>query len=149
MSVMESYSTDASPEILRGWERQLDSMGVPNRILVEDTAVTRPHPMGQDNGRITFLAESRNRLLEPLVQMGGFDKIIFLNDVFVHAEAVVELLNTRDGDYDVACGMDFAHWGLYDAWYAKSLSSPTASHAAQGDTRSLRRLRSDHAPVPH
>jgi len=30
---------------------------------------------------------------------------------------VVELLNTRDGDYGVACGMDFGPWGIYDNWW--------------------------------
>ena len=85
--------------------------GFQRRIIVNDTTVPRPENMQTDQHRIEFLAKSRNRVLEPLEHMGGFDKLLFSNDIYIHAEAIVELLGTRDGDYDVACGMDFAHWG--------------------------------------
>ncbi|KAJ7182264.1 cryptococcal mannosyltransferase 1-domain-containing protein [Mycena crocata] len=114
VSIIESYSTDASPALLRSFSRKLDALGVPQRILIQDTAIRRPESMVTAPPRIEYLAAVRNRVLEPLV--GGYDRVLFSNDLFVEAESIVELLNTRDGDYDMACGLDFQHWGLYDVW---------------------------------
>ena len=119
ISVMESWSHDRSPDMLEDWARELTRKGFRHRILTRDKTVVKPNPMQTDQFRIEFLARSRNRVMEPLEEdlgMGGLDRVIFSNDVFIHAEAFVELLNTKDGEYDVACGMDFAHWGLYDNW---------------------------------
>lgn len=53
--------------------------------------------------------------MEPLIEQAEdgvmYERVIFSNDVFVTAESVVELLKTRDGGYDMACGMDLAYWG--------------------------------------
>lgn len=82
-------------------------MGVARRIIVRDTSI--PPPDGTD-ARIKFLASSRNRALEPLVQ-GGFDIVLFSNDILVSAESIVELLRTRDGEWDMTCGLDLSFWG--------------------------------------
>lgn len=86
-------------------------MGVQHRILVRDTIVPRPSNMRTQPPRIKFLADSRNRVLEPLVERGGYDRIIYSNDIFVKAEGIVELLNSRDGDYDQVCAFDYSQWG--------------------------------------
>lgn len=31
-------------------------------------------------------------------------------------ESMLELLATRDGDYNLACGLDFGHFGAYNMW---------------------------------
>lgn len=67
--------------------------------------------METNNARIQFLSDTRNRALEPLVQFGGYDRVVFSNDVFFEAESVVELLETKGGDYDMACGLDLSVWG--------------------------------------
>ena len=61
--------------------------------------------------RIPFLSALRNRVLEPLIENGGYDKVIFSNDIFVEPETIIELVYTADGEYDMACGMDYGHWG--------------------------------------
>ncbi|KAJ7135285.1 cryptococcal mannosyltransferase 1-domain-containing protein [Mycena crocata] len=116
ISILESYSTDATPALLRQFSRTLNTLEVPQRILIQDTAIRRPKSMDTAPPRIEYLAALRNRVLEPLVDGGGYDRVLFSNDVFVEAESIVELLNTRDGDYDMACGLDFQQWGLYDIW---------------------------------
>jgi hypothetical protein len=61
--------------------------------------------------RITFLAAVRNLVMEPLVQHGGYTRVVFSNDIFIEAESIVELLDTKGGDYDMACGLDLSFWG--------------------------------------
>lgn len=110
VSILESGSEDGSPALLRQLDDRLDAMGVSRRILTEDTVIAKPDDMGGNN-RIDYLAALRNRVLEPLVERGGYDKVVFSNDVYVEPETIVELLKTADGEYDMACGMDFGHFG--------------------------------------
>ncbi|KAH9850532.1 cryptococcal mannosyltransferase 1-domain-containing protein [Lenzites betulinus] len=117
VSIVENYSSDRSPELLREFARELDALGVRHRILVQDETVKRP-PQLEWNPRIEFLAAIRNQALEPLLAAapGTFDRVLFSNDIFIEPESVLELLATRDGDYDFACGLDFGHFGAYDMW---------------------------------
>jgi hypothetical protein len=85
----------------------LENMGVARRVIVRDTSI--PLPDGMD-ARVEFLAASRNRALEP-VRRGGFDIILFSNDVLVSAESIIELLRTRDSEWDMICGLDLSFWG--------------------------------------
>ena len=115
VSVVENYSTDRSAELLREFAADLDGRGVRNRVLVQNETIQRPEDMNW-NPRIEFLAGIRNQVLEPLVAEGGYDRVLFSNDIYIEAESVIELLETREGDYDFACGMDFGHFGAYDMW---------------------------------
>jgi len=111
VSIVESHSTDGSPQLLEALDADLASMGVPRRILTRDEAVPKPDDMSGNN-RIEFLAATRNRAMEPLM-VGGYDRVVFSNDIFIEPESLVELLETNDGRYDMACGLDFGHFG-YD-----------------------------------
>ncbi|KAI0665772.1 cryptococcal mannosyltransferase 1-domain-containing protein [Trametes maxima] len=115
VSVVENYSSDRSPELLRDFADELDGLGVKNRILTSDLTVKKPERV-EWNPRIEFLAAIRNQALEPLLEAGGYDRVLFSNDVYVEPESVLELLATADGAYDFACGLDFGHFGAYDAW---------------------------------
>ncbi|KAH7104950.1 cryptococcal mannosyltransferase 1-domain-containing protein [Auriculariales sp. MPI-PUGE-AT-0066] len=119
ISILESYSTDNSPLILEQWDKELERKGVKRQILTNFNEIKRPDKMLTDIHRMEFLSATRNRVLAPLKTMPDFDRMLFSNDIFIHAESVVELLNTRNGDYDVVCGMDFAQWGLYDNWVVR------------------------------
>ncbi|KAJ6473092.1 cryptococcal mannosyltransferase 1-domain-containing protein [Mycena sanguinolenta] len=116
VSIVESYSSDHSPNILRVFETKLQEMHVRHRILTQDTSILRPPSMVTGPPRIDFLAATRNLVLEPLIAHGGYNRVLFSNDVFVEAESMVELLETNGGEYDMACGLDFQQWGLYDIW---------------------------------
>ncbi|KAI0787276.1 cryptococcal mannosyltransferase 1-domain-containing protein [Fomes fomentarius] len=115
VSILEGYSGDRSPELLEEFARELDRRGVQNRIVVRDTSIPKPGVL-EWNPRIEFLAGTRNRVLEPLVASGEYDKVLFSNDVYVEPESVIELLETHDGAFDFACGMDFGNFGAYDMW---------------------------------
>ena len=110
VSILESGSEDRSPALLQQLDDRLAVMNVSRRILTQDTAIMKPDDMGGNN-RIRFLSSLRNHALEPLVEMGGYDKVVFSNDIYIEPETIVELLNTADGEYDMACGMDFGHFG--------------------------------------
>jgi hypothetical protein len=76
--------------------------------------------------RIAFLAEVRNKALEPLQRgsHGKFDKVLFINDVFFDAVDATRLLwgtNVEEGTgkatYKAACGADFVGWWkMYDTF---------------------------------
>ena len=110
VSIVESRSDDRSPALLQQLDERLDLMRVPRRILTQDKAITRPDDMSNDE-RIYFLSALRNRVLEPLVENGGYDKVIFSNDIYIEPETIIELLYTAEGEYDMACGMDYGHFG--------------------------------------
>ena len=115
VSIVESYSEDQTPTLLRAFAAELDRRDVPHRIFVQDGAVARP-PVLEGNPRVEYLAAVRNRALEPLVERGGYDRVLFSNDIYVEPESIIELLETRGGEYDFACALDFDHFGAYDAW---------------------------------
>lgn len=72
--------------------------------------------------RIAFLAEVRNRALEPIDHQGiKFDKILYLNDVNFHPIDAVQLLfatnidSTGRTDYGAACALDYINaFKFYD-----------------------------------
>jgi hypothetical protein len=61
--------------------------------------------------RIEFLSANRNLALAPLMEHGGYDIVLFSNDIFIEAESVVDLLKTKDGEWDMVCGLDVDRWG--------------------------------------
>lgn len=117
VSILESGSNDQSPALLQQLDDRLDAMHVQRRILTQDKAIPKPDSM-EGNNRIFFLSALRNRVLEPLVEKGGYDKVIFSNDIFVEPETILELLYTAEGEYDMACGMDYGHFGCAFDWLA-------------------------------
>ncbi|KAG1736694.1 glycosyltransferase family 69 protein [Suillus paluster] len=125
VSVVESHSTDSSPQLLQALDADLELLGVSRRILTGDETISRPDYMGGGE-RIEFLAATRNRALEPLVA-GGYDRVMFSNDIFIEPESLVELLETNGGDYDVACGLDFGHFGAFDMWVLRDRQARLAS----------------------
>lgn len=122
VSIYESNSEDATKALLLSLSAKLALLGVP-RTIITDTSV-RPQ-YNDTQQRITYLAQARNKALEPLstafpsaappTSATKSDvKVLFLNDVFWEWEAAMRLINTDDGRYDVACGLDFANAGVYD-----------------------------------
>lgn len=110
-SVVESYSNDRTAQRLQILKSELDVLGVENRFLLQGTQIERPESMETAPPRIKFLSATRNLALEPLFERADFDRVVFSNDIFIEAESIVELLNTRNGDWDMVCGLDLAYWG--------------------------------------
>lgn len=121
MSVYESNSRDATPELLRDFGKRLDAQGVAHRIVSDTTERWWPYATSPE--RIRFLADARNKAMEPLqspsadIRLTDYDsytKVLFLNDVLFTWEGAMNLLATKrdyDGDYDLACAMDFGASG--------------------------------------
>ncbi|KAH7908257.1 glycosyltransferase family 69 protein [Hygrophoropsis aurantiaca] len=116
VSILESNSHDRSPQLLRDFAEMLAKTNVAHRVLTDDTAVERSNWVDTNMERINFLSAVRNRAIEPLVEKGGYDKLVFSNDIYIEPETIIELLETADGNYDMACGLDFGSYGGYDAW---------------------------------
>ncbi|EJD55628.1 hypothetical protein AURDEDRAFT_109884 [Auricularia subglabra TFB-10046 SS5] len=116
VSIYESYSRDKTPEMLEEFSQTLRNMNVKHTLVIRDQSIKKPSPMYTNNARIVFLSSVRNKAMEPLYKMGGFDRVLFSNDVYVEAESVIALLKARNGDWDQVCALDFNVWGLYDAW---------------------------------
>ncbi|KAF7330151.1 hypothetical protein MSAN_02465100 [Mycena sanguinolenta] len=119
ISIVEGNSWDGTAEILDEWNGTLDQLGVPHLIRTRDKTIPRPADMSTSNPRIEFLSATRNLALEPLIERGGYDIVLFSNDVFIEADSIVELLKTKDGEWDMVCGLDLMRWGLYDAWVVR------------------------------
>ncbi|KAJ6544680.1 cryptococcal mannosyltransferase 1-domain-containing protein [Mycena vulgaris] len=126
ISVVESNSWDGTAEMLDEWKTTLDGMGVAHLIRTRDQTIKRPAEM-PGNVRIDFLSAVRNLVMAPLVENGGYDVVIFSNDVLIEAESVVDLLKTKDGEWDMVCGLDLARWGMYDAWVLRDRLGRLAS----------------------
>ncbi|KAJ7089972.1 cryptococcal mannosyltransferase 1-domain-containing protein [Mycena epipterygia] len=127
VSIVESNSPDHTASLLEEFDRTLEAMGVARRVLTHDTTIERPASMETGLPRITFLAAVRNLAMQPLYENGGYTRVIFSNDVFIEAASIAELLDTKGGDYDMACGLDLAYWGLYDQWVIRDHSGRFAS----------------------
>ncbi|KAJ7618576.1 glycosyltransferase family 69 protein [Roridomyces roridus] len=119
VSIVESNSEDDTVGMLRDFDLELAAMNVSRRIIIGDQTPKKD--------RISFLSSLRNRVMDPLVEMGGYDRVLFSNDVFIEAEAMVELMETRGGDWDFVCGLDFGPWGLYDQWVIRDRLGNTLS----------------------
>ncbi|KAH6856101.1 glycosyltransferase family 69 protein [Chaetomium sp. MPI-CAGE-AT-0009] len=125
VSVYESGSWDNSKGALRELDRDLDTIGVPRKIILDDEThkdlINGPHddegwitiPDGQRMPRrIPYLSRLRNLSLQPLLElaMNGtrFDHVLFLGDVVFSVADVLNLLKTNNGHYAAACSLDFS-----------------------------------------
>ncbi|KAK2775001.1 hypothetical protein FQN53_003350 [Emmonsiellopsis sp. PD_33] len=130
VSVYESGSWDNSKGALRDLDKQLEELDVPRTIILDPTThedeIQKPPaevgwidtPRGKrELRRIPYLAQLRNKSLEPLEKLLAegkkFDKIIFLNDVIFSTADIISLLNTRSGSYAAVCSLDFSKPGLF------------------------------------
>ncbi|KAF7343885.1 Aminotran-5 domain-containing protein [Mycena venus] len=119
VSIYESNSRDRTKELLRAFEGQLKKAGVRNRVVLDEDGRRREGWVSNGHERVQYMADMRNKALEPLQEgLGGrrIDKIIFFNDVFFDWKSIIRLLDTKGGDFDLACGLDFDGIGLYDTW---------------------------------
>ena len=136
ISIYENGSYDGTKGALRDLHSLLEELGVKNRIVLDETShedIVRARPTEPKEGylrieqsgfekldihkgdyalrRIHYLAQLRNKALEPLWEMAEqgkkFDKILFLSDVVFNSDDVLDLLHTRDGQYAAACSLDF------------------------------------------
>ncbi|EEP81276.1 conserved hypothetical protein [Uncinocarpus reesii 1704] len=130
VSILESGSWDGSKDALRILDDELEKLGVERKVVLEETThqdeidrVPSPDEPGwirtargaKELRRIPYLSRLRNRAMEPLSVLASrsehqrtFDKVLWLNDVVFTTTDVLNLLDTRGGDYAAACSLDFS-----------------------------------------
>lgn len=135
LSVIEGRSNDGTFEILLSLREEIEGIGATYYFNSSDV----DPPAGdriRDGDRIKYLAELRNQALQPL--MNHFPEgnsaddttIIFLNDVAICSEDILELIHQRHyQNADMVCGMDWTYVGpdptFYDVWIARGMNGDT------------------------
>ena len=135
LSVIEGRSDDGTFEILLSLREEIECMGAKyyfNTADIDPPAADRI----RSGDRVKALAELRNQALQPL--MDCYHKgsstdgttIIFLNDVAICSEDILELVHQRHYQKaDMTCGMDWTYVGsdptFYDVWIARGMNGDT------------------------
>ncbi|PKS06343.1 hypothetical protein jhhlp_007091 [Lomentospora prolificans] len=124
ISIVEGHSKDGTMEILEALGPEITKLGAEYHFL-------RSEITPNDGRRIAHLAELRNMALGPLLNNTAHfvedPTIIFLNDVAICSEDILELIHQRRHiGADMTCGMDWSHIKryptFYDAWVARSIT---------------------------
>ncbi|KAJ1939341.1 hypothetical protein EC988_007337, partial [Linderina pennispora] len=121
ISMYENGSGDLTKEILREFSPTLDALNVPHRIVVDD------NPRPSSFHRIEYMAQIRNKALEPLYEQSReYDRVVFLNDVFFCPSDLMELVyQAETQDAHLTCGEDFEkRYGMlrfYDTWVSRDI----------------------------
>ena len=124
LSIIEGRSTDGTYEVLNSLKTELEKVGA---TYYFSSSNSNP----EDGDRIKKLASLRNDALQPLKYAKGQAyqdaTIIFLNDVAICKEDILELIHQRlNLDADMVCGMDWKNlWKdptFYDVWIARTIT---------------------------
>ncbi len=128
LSVIEGRSDDGTFEILLSLRKEVERIGAKYYFNSSDT-----NPTVGD--RIEGLAELRNQALQPLLDHAdkatpNSTTVIFLNDVALCMEDILELIHQRKHqNADMTCAMDWTYVGpdptFYDVWIARGMNGDT------------------------
>ena len=120
VSLLESGSgpEDQTPVHMQKMRDRLQAQGISNVISTGSTRTSAVWKKEEVGSRINFLARLRNAAMIPALDghpEGHFDKVFFINDVFMCGGDMLRLLAHTA---DVACGLDFEDDTdqLYDKW---------------------------------
>lgn len=145
------YENDSGPEARRALDILRHRVSCDHTLIYEDHLGVdeMPHiklPNGTEEvTRIAYLAEVRNKALEPLdTTETTFDKVLYLNDIFFNPIDALQLLfSTNHGDYRAACAVDFIMpFKFYDTYATRDLGGNSMGlpffpwFAYGGDSRS-------------
>ena len=129
LSIVEGRSDDGTFEILKLLRPEIEGIGA--RYFYNTSDLDPTAKTGQIDHRIVALAELRNQALQPLIQHAesvSRDAIIlFLNDVSICMEDILELIHQRVyQNADMTCAMDWTYVGkdptFYDVWIARGMN---------------------------
>jgi alpha-1,3-mannosyltransferase len=133
LSIIEGNSEDGTGEVLAALRPELEALGTTYYFSTSDI-----NP--KEGNRIEKLARLRNMALQPIFDNNTHNNttttrrfsasanttVIFLNDVAICAEDILELAHQRTFlEADMVCGMDWTYVGrdptFYDVWIARTL----------------------------
>ena len=129
LSIVEGRSDDGTFEVLKLLSSAMEGMGT--KYFFASSALD---PNAPTNDRIKALAELRNQALESLFkspdQYSSEATVIFLNDVSICSQDILELIHQRRYQQaDMTCGMDWTYVGqdptFYDVWIARGMTGDT------------------------
>ena len=129
LSIVEGRSTDATYDILAKLGEEIERLGATFYLTTNDV-----HPKSGSVDRIAALASLRNQALTPLtegrVSYASDAMVIFLNDIILCADDVLELLHQQIvQSAEMTCAMDWNDSDgavvFYDAWVARGISGDT------------------------
>lgn len=124
LSIVEGNSADGTAEVLAALRPQLDALTTTYYFRHSDTDPSQ-------GDRIARLAELRNMALRPMLDEGARysanTTVVFLNDVAICAEDILELVYQRKVlGADMTCAMDWTYAGrdptFYDVWIARGMT---------------------------
>ncbi|CAG8954647.1 hypothetical protein HYFRA_00004568 [Hymenoscyphus fraxineus] len=124
LSIVEGRSEDGTFEVLTSLSKELERIGIQYYFRSSDG-----NP--EADNRIGALASLRNDALQPLLGNRQIylenATVVFLNDVAICMEDILELIHQREKlGADMTCGMDWKNlWKdptFYDVWIARSLN---------------------------
>ncbi|KAL9614057.1 MAG: hypothetical protein Q9167_001411 [Letrouitia subvulpina] len=138
LSVVEGRSHDGTFEILSLLREEIERMGA--KFFLQTNEID---PRAKGGNRVKALAELRNQAISPLIRMHSQRNtelgakiqsddenditVIFLNDVAICMEDILELIYQRDHQKaDMTCAMDWTYVGpdptFYDVWIARGMN---------------------------
>jgi alpha-1,3-mannosyltransferase len=126
LSIVEGRSDDGTFEVLDELRSSLQALGVKYFFQTGDI-----DPTAQGKDRIEALASLRKLALQdPLAHPAHYDPdttVIFLNDVALCMEDILEILHQRNRQgADQTCAMDWTYVGdnptFYDVWIARGMT---------------------------
>lgn len=133
LSIVEGRSEDGTYEILEMLREPLANEDIPYYFSSSDK-----NP--EETDRIQMLADIRNEALEPLIEnpdeWSSDATVIFLNDVALCMEDILELIHQRiHQNADMTCAMDWMDLGretFYDVWVARDIKGDTFFEIDEG-----------------
>lgn len=124
LSIVGGRSDDGTTEILDSLRHEVEALGATYYFSTSDIDPMRP---GHD--RVAELANLRNLALHPLVrrpEAHALDAVVvFLNDVSICADDILELLHQRVFQAaDMVCALDWVGDGslFYDVWISRMIN---------------------------
>jgi alpha-1,3-mannosyltransferase len=122
LSIVEGRSTDGTRETLKSLQREMKQLGLRYYVQCVDVDPTSP-----DGDRILALALLRNYALQPLIanpkEYDPETRIIFINDVALCAEDILELIYQGVVlDADMTCAFDWNDGFFYDIWIGRTMA---------------------------
>ncbi|KAK4235105.1 glycosyltransferase [Achaetomium macrosporum] len=129
LSIVEGNSEDGTAEVLAALRPELEVLGTTYYFSTSDI-----NP--KEGNRIEKLARLRNMAVQPIFDDANAPTkrfsadnttVIFLNDVAICAEDILELIHQRIFlGADMVCGMDWTYVGrdptFYDVWIARGMN---------------------------
>ncbi|KAL8829456.1 MAG: hypothetical protein Q9170_006164 [Blastenia crenularia] len=126
LSIVEGRSDDGTYEVLTSLRQEVEGLGA--KYFLQTNEI---NPKAEGADRVEALSQLRNQALQPLIDLGVGQEaaatVIFLNDVAICMEDILELIHQRRyQDADMMCAMDWTYVGpdptFYDVWIARGMT---------------------------